>query len=88
MLHHHPHYIAAVDADRRARASKRRSFAHAGELETMLLAAARALTPRRVAAMEPTIRATVDELLGAIDAAEPFDLVSALTFPLPATVIF
>ena len=41
MLHHHPHYIAAVDADRRARASKRRSFADAGELETMLLAAAR-----------------------------------------------
>jgi hypothetical protein len=50
--------------------------------------AARALTPRRVAAMEPTIRATLEELLGVIDASEPFDLVSALTFPLPATIIF
>ena len=50
--------------------------------------AARALTPRRVAAMEPTIRATLDELLGAVDMAEPVDLVAALTFPLPATVIF
>jgi cytochrome P450 len=50
--------------------------------------AARALTPRRVAAMEPTICATLDELLDAIDVDAPFDLVSALTFPLPATVIF
>jgi cytochrome P450 len=50
--------------------------------------AARALTPRRVAAMEPTIRATLAELLDAIDADAPFDLVSTLTFPLPATVIF
>jgi hypothetical protein len=50
--------------------------------------AARALTPRRVAAMEPTIRATLAELLDAIDDAGPFDLVGALTFPLPATVIF
>ena len=50
--------------------------------------AARALTPRRVAAMEPTIRATLDELLDAIDPSEPVDLVGALTFPLPATVIF
>jgi cytochrome P450 len=50
--------------------------------------AARALTPRRVAAMKPTIRTTLDQLLDAIDASEPFDLVSALTFPLPATVIF
>ncbi len=50
--------------------------------------AARALTPRRVAAMEPTIRATLDELLDPVDASEPFDLVSTLTFPLPATIIF
>jgi cytochrome P450 len=49
---------------------------------------ARALTPRRVAAMEPTIRATLAELLDAVDDTAPFDLVSALTFPLPATVIF
>ena len=38
--------------------------------------------------MEPTIRATLDELLAAVDMAEPVDLVAALTFPLPATVIF
>ena len=49
---------------------------------------ARAFTPRRVAEMEPRIRATVGELLDAIDPLAPFDLVSALTFPLPATIIF
>jgi hypothetical protein len=50
--------------------------------------ASRALTPRRVAEMEPTIRTTLAELLDEVDAAEPFDLVGTLTFPLPATVIF
>jgi cytochrome P450 len=49
---------------------------------------ARAFTPRRVAEMEPKIRHTVDQLLDAIDPAVPFDLVSTLTFPLPATIIF
>ena len=34
------------------------------------------------------IRATLDELLDAIDPTRPFDLVSTLTFPLPATIIF
>jgi cytochrome P450 len=41
----------------------------------------RAFTPRRVAAMEPRVRATVDELLDAVDPDAPFDLVPALTFP-------
>jgi cytochrome P450 len=50
--------------------------------------ASRAFTPRRVAEMEPRVRATLAELLDAVDPAEPFDLVSALTFPLPATIIF
>ena len=50
--------------------------------------AARAFTPRRVAEMEPRIRTTVGELLDAVDPAEPFDLVPALTFPLPATIMF
>jgi cytochrome P450 len=50
--------------------------------------ASRAFTPRRVAAMEPRIRATVDELLDAVDASAPFDLVAALTFPLPASIVF
>jgi cytochrome P450 len=49
---------------------------------------ARAFTPRRVAEMEPRIRAMVGELLGAIDPLAPFDLVSTLTFPLPAAIIF
>jgi len=49
---------------------------------------ARAFTPRRVAQMEPRIRATVDQLLDAVIPSAPFDLVSALTFPLPATIIF
>jgi hypothetical protein len=38
--------------------------------------------------MEPTVRATLAELLDALDPGAPFDLVQALTFPLPATVIF
>src|SRR5262249_30257081 len=31
---------------------------------------------------------TVDELLDAVDDSAPFDLVSALTFPLPASIVF
>ncbi len=49
---------------------------------------ARAFTPRRVAQMEPKIRRTVDQLLNAVDPLVPFDLVPALAFPLPATIIF
>ena len=49
---------------------------------------ARAFTPRRVEQMEPRIRATVDQLLDTIDPSVPFDLVSTLSFPLPATIIF
>ena len=48
----------------------------------------RAFTPRRVAEMEPRVRATLHELLDAVDATQPFDIVAALTFPLPATVVF
>jgi cytochrome P450 len=50
--------------------------------------ASRAFTPRRVAEMEPRVHATLAELLDAVDPAAPFDLVQALTFPLPATIIF
>lgn len=49
---------------------------------------ARAFTPRRVAQMDPRIRRTIDQLLDVIDPSAPFDLVSAFTFPLPATMIF
>jgi cytochrome P450 len=38
--------------------------------------------------MEPRVRATVEELLDAVDPGAPFDLVPALTFPLPASMIF
>src|SRR3954468_2189336 len=48
----------------------------------------RAFTPRRVAEMEPRVRATLAELLDAVDPHEPFDIVRALPFPLPATIIF
>ena len=48
----------------------------------------RAFTPRRVADMEPRIRATIEELLDAVDATRAFDIVGALTFPLPASMIF
>jgi cytochrome P450 len=48
----------------------------------------RAFTPRRVAQMEPRIRATAETLLAAVDPSAPFDLVATLTFPLPATIIF
>ncbi len=49
---------------------------------------ARALTPRRVAEMEPRIRSITGSLLDRVPASEPFDLVEALTFPLPASVVF
>lgn len=49
---------------------------------------ARAFSARRTAEMEPRIHAVVDELLETIDPTAPFDLVSALTFPLPASVVF
>ena len=38
--------------------------------------------------MEARIQSTVDELLDAVDDAQPFDLVAALTFPLPASIVF
>ena len=49
---------------------------------------ARAFSARRTAEMEPRIRVIVEQILDAIDASGPFDLVSTLTFPLPATVVF
>jgi cytochrome P450 len=49
---------------------------------------ARAFTPRRVAQMEPRIRSMIDQLLDEIDPSAPFDLVSTVTFPLPASMIF
>ncbi|MBV8221358.1 MAG: cytochrome P450 [Solirubrobacterales bacterium] len=49
---------------------------------------ARAFSARRTAEMEPRIRLIVGQILDAIDPAAPFDLVSTLTFPLPATVVF
>jgi cytochrome P450 len=48
----------------------------------------RAFTPARVRAMEPRIRATIQYLLDHVDDSRPFDLVEALAFPLPATIIF
>jgi cytochrome P450 len=50
--------------------------------------AARAFTPRRVDEMAPRIRATAVELLDAVDASGPFDLIAALAFPLPMRIMF
>lgn len=47
----------------------------------------RAFTPRRVAALEPRVRALTRDLLDAIDPHRPTDLVDALTAPLPLAVI-
>lgn len=49
---------------------------------------ARAFSARRTAEMESRIRVVLDKLLDAIDPTAPFDLVSTVTFPLPATVVF
>jgi len=48
---------------------------------------AQAFTRRTVAAMEPGIRRIVDELLAAVATREQFDLIQALAYPLPMTVI-
>lgn len=43
---------------------------------------------KRVNGMAPTIRTTTRQLLDAVSDAREFDLVAALAFPLPATIIF
>ncbi len=50
--------------------------------------AMKAFTPKRVAEMEPIIRALTADLLDAVDTSTPFDVVDVLTFPLPAITIF
>ncbi len=50
--------------------------------------ATRAFTAKRVQSMAPGIGQRVDSLLDAVGAAEEFDLVEALCFPLPADTIF
>jgi cytochrome P450 len=48
---------------------------------------AQAFTPRTIAALEPTVTQLVDDALDAIDDAGSVDLIDALAFPLPFTVI-
>lgn len=48
----------------------------------------RALSPRRIAAMRPVVLAATERLVEAMLAKEQFDLVSDLSFPLPALTIF
>jgi cytochrome P450 len=50
--------------------------------------AARAFSARRVTAMIPVITATTARLLDAVAGHAEFDLVGALAFPLPATIVF
>ena len=47
----------------------------------------RGFTPRRIAALEPRVRAIAREKLAALDAARDFDIVSDFFVPLPVTVI-
>ena len=50
--------------------------------------AARAFSVKRVTAMIPVITATTARLLDAVAGQAEFDLVAALAFPLPATIVF
>ena len=50
--------------------------------------AARAFSMKRVTAMIPAIEATTARLLDDVGDAAEFDLVAALAFPLPATIVF
>src|SRR5580693_8175623 len=50
--------------------------------------AARAFSMRRVTALFPAIEATTGKLLDDVAAEEEFDLVAALAYPLPATIVF
>jgi cytochrome P450 len=50
--------------------------------------AARAFSMKRVTAMIPAIEATTKKLLDDVADAAEFDLVAALAFPLPATIVF
>jgi cytochrome P450 len=50
--------------------------------------AARAFSMKRVTAMVPVIEATTARLLDAVAGQDEFDLVQALAFPLPATIVF
>ncbi|HEY1014632.1 MAG TPA: cytochrome P450 [Herpetosiphonaceae bacterium] len=48
---------------------------------------ARGFTPARIEALRPRIQQIADELIDALPAGEPFDLLDAYAFPLPITVI-
>jgi len=50
--------------------------------------ATRAFTAKRVSGMIPAISAITAQLLDAVAGAPQFDLVSALAFPLPASIVF
>jgi hypothetical protein len=47
----------------------------------------RAFSPRVIAGLEPRIRAIVDGLLDEVAPGEPFDVMAAIAYPLPAIVI-
>jgi cytochrome P450 len=50
--------------------------------------AARAFSMKRVTAMTPVVEVTTARLLDAVGKAREFDLVAALAFPLPASIVF
>ena len=55
--------------------------------ETLRAVVNRGFTPRRIVALEPRIRALVEESLAPLRRGEPFDVVRDLAVPLPVTVI-
>jgi cytochrome P450 len=55
--------------------------------ERLRLLLSRGFTPRRIARLEPRIRAIAGELLDQVDRCERFDLVPEFTVPLPVRVI-
>ena len=51
------------------------------------LLVSKAFTPRAVALLRPRVQELTDELLDAVDGQDRFDLIAALGYPLPVTVI-
>ena len=89
--------VNAVLRDHRRFSNAERSFNDAGRVTLLDLdppdhtrlrsLVSKAFTPRAVAALEPRARRVTDELLDSVENRDRFDLIGALAFPLPVTVI-
>ena len=89
--------VNAVLRDHRRFSNAERSFNDAGRVTLLDLdppdhtrlrsLVSKAFTPRSVAALEPRAHRVTDELLDSVENRDRFDLIGALAFPLPVTVI-